>query len=225
MMIFGLASFDKGHLDNISIVTCIEIQKTQDGIYHMKAEIADTGGSSDTKPSEANLISAEGMSIREAYQKLSEIDSSSIYVGHVRLILFDLNTAEEDGFEDLANFILQSNDMRFNIQIALYDSKSGDILDSETFITGNKGLDVSRGIRNAAATGENVNTEAFQVINYADEKTAILFPVVSTIKMNDRTISYVMDTAVFCDGKLKSRGKLSDITPNLTSEEEETVNE
>lgn len=219
MMIFGLASFDKGHLDNLSIVTCIEIQKTQDGIYHMRAEIADTGGNTDTKPTEANLISADGMSIREAYLKLSEIDSSSIYIGHVRLILFDLDTAEEDGFEDLADFILESNDLRFNVQIALYDSKSGDILESETFITGNKGLDISRGIRNAVATEANVNTEAFQVINSVGEKGPILFPVIGMMKMNDRMIAYVMDTAVFYDGSLKSRGKLSDVTAESSSKE------
>ena len=27
MLIFGLASFSKGHLDNISIVTCIEVME------------------------------------------------------------------------------------------------------------------------------------------------------------------------------------------------------
>lgn len=221
MMIFGLASFNKGHLDNISIITCIEIQKSDDDIYHMRAEIADTSGG-DAKPSEANLISAEGMSIKEAYQNLSNIDSSSIYTGHVRLILFDLDTAEEEGFENLADFILDNDDMRFNIQIALYDSKSGDVLETETFITGNKGLDVSRGIRNAAAKGTNVNTEAFQVINSIGEKAPVYFPVIGTMPMNDRMISYVADTAVFYDDNLKSRGKLSDITADTVGKEEST---
>ena len=42
MLIFGLASFSKGHLDNISIVTCIEVMEDEEGIYHLRAELADT---------------------------------------------------------------------------------------------------------------------------------------------------------------------------------------
>ena len=40
MLIFGLASFSKGHLDNISIVTCIEVMEDEEGIYHLRAELA-----------------------------------------------------------------------------------------------------------------------------------------------------------------------------------------
>ena len=37
MLIFGLESFSKGHLDNISIVTCIEVMEDEEVIYHLRA--------------------------------------------------------------------------------------------------------------------------------------------------------------------------------------------
>lgn len=152
MLIFGLASFSKGHLDNISIVTCIEVMEDEEGIYHLRAELADTKGSSQGQPQDTGtkLISADGTSLQNVWDNLIMIDSS-IYTGHVRLILIDLETAERSGFEELSEFILDSGDIRFNTQIALYDAKSGDVLESETFVSGNKGLDISRSIRNAAA--------------------------------------------------------------------------
>ena len=176
MLIFGLASFSKGHLDNISIVTCIEVMEDEEGIYHLRAELADTKGSSQGQPQDTGtkLISADGTSLQNVWDNLIMIDSS-IYTGHVRLILIDLETAERSGFEELSEFILDSGDIRFNTQIALYDAKSGDVLESETFVSGNKGLDISRSIRNAAAEEKNVNTEAFRVINSIGEDNRFLF--------------------------------------------------
>ena len=103
MLIFGLASFSKGHLDNISIVTCIEVMEDEEGIYHLRAELADTKGSSQGQPQDTGtkLISADGTSLQNVWDNLIMIDSS-IYTGHVRLILMDLETAERSGFEELS---------------------------------------------------------------------------------------------------------------------------
>lgn len=211
MLIFGLASFSKGHLDNISIVTCIEVMEDEEGIYHLRAELADTKGSSQGQPQDTRtkLISADGTSLQNVWDNLIMIDSS-IYTGHVRLILMDLETAERSGFEELSEFILDSGDIRFNTQIALYDAKSGDVLESETFVSGNKGLDISRSIRNAAAEEKNVNTEAFRVINSIGEDNRFLFfPVIDTMKTGEKMSAYVNDTAVFCGGKLIKRGRIT----------------
>lgn len=207
MLIFGLGSFSKGHLDNISIVTCLEIRKLSGDLYTVRAEIADTVGSAESGTSQSNILSANGPSIGEAFLQLSRLDSSSIYTGHVRLILYDLAAAREDGFEELSEFILDTKDIRFNVPVALYDADSGDILEAETLITGNKGLDLERGIRNAVSEKTNVSSEAFQVINsVGDEDYRLSLPVISIHETGDKTVAYIDDTAVFYGGEFQRRG-------------------
>ena len=211
MLIFGLASFNKGRLDNISIVTCIEIQESEDRIFTVRAEIADTVGSAESGSSRTNILSAEGTSIQNAFDNQERIDSSSIYTGHIRLILFDLNTAKKRGFQELSDFILNTDDIRFNVQVALYDAKTADILETETLISGNKGLDIERGIRNAVSAGTNISAEAFQVINsLGSEESLLLLPVISAWKTGDHMIAYINDTAVFYGDEFQNRGKVDD---------------
>lgn len=211
MLIFGLGSFSKGHLDNISIVTCLEIRKLSEELCTVRAEIADTAGSAESGASQSNILSANGTSIADAFTQLSRIDSSSIYTGHVRLILYDLSAAREDGFAELSEFILNTQDIRFNVPVALYDADSGDILEAETLISGNKGLDLERGIRNAVAEKTNISAEAFQVINSAgDENYDLSLPVISIRETGDKMIAYVDDTAVFVGGECQRREKIND---------------
>lgn len=209
MLIFGFASFSKGHLDNISIVTCIEIRADDDGIYRLRAELADTKESGgESQNAGTKLLSAEGSSLFHAWNNLNTIDSS-IYTGHVQLILYDITTAEKTGFDQLSEFILNSNNIRFNTPIAMYDAKNGDILDSETLVSGNRGLDLSRSIRNAASAGTNVNTEAFQIINSVGEKDRVLlFPVISAADTGEATTAYVKDTVIFSREGKTERGKI-----------------
>lgn len=209
MLIFGFASFSKGHLDNISIVTCIEIASDDKGICRLRAELADTKEDSGSQQGmRTKLLSSEGASLHDAWNNLTRIDSS-IYTGHVRLILLDTETAEKTGFDELSEFILRSGDIRFNTPVALYDSKAGDILDAETLVSGNRGLDLSRSIRSASSAGTNVNTEAFQIINSVGENSLpLLFPVISMVDTGGTISAYVDDTAVFSDGKLIKRGRI-----------------
>ncbi len=76
---------------------------------------------------------------------------SNLYTGHIRLILFDLKTAGLEGFDELSDFILKTEEIRFNVPIALYEAEDGDILTAETPGSGNHGLDLSQSIREAAA--------------------------------------------------------------------------
>lgn len=217
MLISGFASSDKGHLDNISIITCLEIASDETGTYQLRAELADTkgddsGGSGESSGSSgggSSVISSQGKSLSDAWKELCTLDSS-IYAGHLRLILLDLDTAKKYGFEELSDFILSSEYLRFNTQIALYDAKAGNILDAETLISGNKGLDIGRNIRNTAAAKLNVNTEAYQVINSIGRKDRPLyFPVIAAVQTGERKIASVEDTAVFLNGRFVNRGKIS----------------
>lgn len=207
MLIFGLASFSKGHLDNISVVTCLEIRKLSDDLFTVRAEIAETAESTGSGSSVSEILSANGTTIQDAFRQLSRIDSSSIYTGHIRLILYDLTAAREEGFGELAQFILDADNIRFNVPVALYDAECGDILEAETLITGNKGLDLERGIRNAVSGGRNISAEAFQVINSTgDDDYLLSLPVISIRETGDRTVAYIDDTAVFCGGEYQRRG-------------------
>lgn len=68
MLIFGLASFSKGHLDNISIVTCIEVMEDEEGSI-IFAQSCRTKGSSQGQPQDTGtkLISADGTSLQNVW--------------------------------------------------------------------------------------------------------------------------------------------------------------
>ena len=174
MLIFGLGSFSKGHLDNISIVTCLEIRKLSRCLH---SACGNRGYRRQRRIGHlSSRIIANGPCPRRSLLPAFPAGQQQYPTGHVRLILYDLAAAREDGFEELSEFILDTKDIRFNVPRRYYDADSGDILEAETLITGNKGLIVDAGIRNAVSEKTNVSSEAFQVINsVGDEEPVCLF--------------------------------------------------
>lgn len=181
-------------LDSIAIVTCIEITAVPDSRgsqeYRIQAEIVRLSDTESEPGQNTEVISASANSFRQCIEDLNEAEVLHIYLGHLRLIIFDksfLDRASRSELEDIADFALENHEIRFNTVIAASAEDFGKAVSGESASTGNRGMDLSERIR-----GLHVRSELCDLINNLEnESDPVSMPVITVSEMNGKSITVV----------------------------------
>lgn len=176
-------------LDSIAIVTCLEITADEDA-WHVQAEIVRLYDTESEPGQNTEIITASGTSFRQCIDNLNEAEVLHVYLGHLRLIIFDrsfLDSASRSDIENIINFTLENYEIRFNTAIAVSTVDFGKAISAESASTGNRGIDLSNRIRSL-----NTRSELCDLINYAyDEASPVTMPVITVSEMNDKSIAVI----------------------------------
>lgn len=183
-------------LDSIAIVTCLEITADEDA-WHVQAEIVRLYDTESEPGQNTEIITASGTSLTQCIDNLNEAEVLHIYLGHLRLIIFDksfLDSASRSDIENIINFTLENYEIRFNTAIAVSAVNFGRAISAESASTGNRGIDLSNRIRSL-----NTRSELCDLINYAhDEESPVIMPVITVSEMNDKSIAIVNSDERYC---------------------------
>lgn len=181
-------------LDSIAIVTCIEVTAAPSGPgseeYRIQAEIVRLSDTESEPGQNTEVISASGNSFKECIEDLNEAEVLHIYLGHLRLIIFDrsfLDRASRSELEDIADFAVENHEIRFNTVIAASAEDFGKAVSGESASTGNRGIDLSERIR-----GLCTRSELCDLINCLEgESGPVSMPVITVSEMNGKNIAIV----------------------------------
>ena len=181
-------------LDSIAIVTCIEVTAGPDSRgseeYRIQAEIVRLSDTESEPGQNTEVISASGNSFRQCIEDLNEAEVLHIYLGHLRLIIFDksfLDCASHSELEDIADFALENHEIRFNTVIAASAEDFGKAVSGESASTGNRGIDLSERIR-----GLHARSELCDIINHLENESGpVSMPVITVSEMNGKSIAVV----------------------------------
>ena len=120
-------------LNKLGIVSGIAIDKIDEG-YLFTAQIlnpsAIAGETQNALP--VYTLQGEGSTIHEAYNRLSQLTSSALFLSHLDVIVIDEEFAKS-GFSPLLNFALRHAEVRPDINIVVAkDVRAGDVLNVVT---------------------------------------------------------------------------------------------
>jgi hypothetical protein len=176
-------------LDQLSIVTCIEIScdESDDNTLYMDAEIINSSNTEDLTEG-SYIITASGKNISDCIANLADIESSRLYLGHLRLIIFDksfLDSNYKNKYNELAEYALKSTELRFNTLLAADIYSDGNAIKAETTSSHNRGIDLNSEIRKSG-----VSTEIADLINslYRNDASIDLTNI-SVTQMADRNVA------------------------------------
>lgn len=185
-------------LDTLAIVTSLEISQVDGGQgadnCRMQAEIIKMENSeSEGLPS--NCISvAEGKNMFDCLKKLEENESRQFYLGHLRTIIFDddyLKNQNGEEMQELADFAVENDEIRFNTLVLAADSSNGTVLEAETNATGNRGMDLSDELR----LGGSKNVKSVEIVDIINQiyfgEQNISLPLITIKQMNDKMIAVI----------------------------------
>lgn len=176
-------------LDSIAIVTCLEVT-ADDSAYHVQAEIVRLYDTESEPGQDTEIIAASGSSFRQCIDNLNEAEVLHIYLGHLRLIIFDktfLDSISHSEIEDIIRFAVENHELRFNTAVAASAEEFGMAISGESASTGNRGIDLSERIRSL-----DVRSELCDIINHADgEAEPVRMPVITVSEMNGKSIAVV----------------------------------
>jgi hypothetical protein len=187
-----LSGCAKRELDSIAIISCLEVTKANN-VYSIQAEIVRLTDSETEPGQDTEIITANGKTFEECINNLNETEVLHIYLGHLKLIIFDkafLDSAEINDFEEIAAFSVKNPEIRFNTVLAVSDQDFGKAINARSASTGNRGMDLSRRIREL-----NTHSELCDFINCLDGYIAQLsLPVITVSDMNGIDTSIVKNT-------------------------------
>lgn len=176
-------------LDSAAIVTCLEVTADESG-YRIQAEIVRLYDTESEPGQNTEVIAASGSDLKQCIDALNEAEVLHIYLGHLRLIIFDeafLDSAAPSDLEDIAEFALEDHEIRFNTCIAVSSEDFGRAVSGESASTGNRGIDLSERIKSL-----NARSELCDLINHIyGEGPPISMPVITVSEMNGKNIAVV----------------------------------
>ena len=176
-------------LDSAAIVTCLEVTADESG-YRIQAEIVRLYDTESEPGQNTEIISASGSDLKQCIDALNEAEVLHIYLGHLRLIIFDkafLDGASRSELEDIAEFALKDHEIRFNTCIAVSTADPGRAVSGESASTGNRGIDLSERIKSLHARSELCDL----INNIYSEGAPVSMPVITVSQMNGKNITVV----------------------------------
>ncbi len=187
-------------LDTLAIVTSIEVSNADEagdsaGGCRMQAEIISMENSeSESLPSNSISVT-EGKDMEECIEKLEESESRKLYLGHLRIMIFDgnyLKVKGRDEMEKLADFAVNNTEIRFNTLLLTTDhTADGEVLNAETTATGNRGMDLSDELR----LGGGKNIKSVEIIDIINQmyfgSSSISLPTITIKDMNGKKIAVI----------------------------------
>jgi len=116
-------------LNKLGIVAGLGVDKTEDG-YILTAQILNPASITGSNPNALPVYSltAEGQTIYEAYQKLDQVTTETLFLSHLNIIVVNEEMAKS-GINPILNFTLRHTEIRPDINILVAkESNSADIL-------------------------------------------------------------------------------------------------
>ncbi len=189
VLLLSLTGCTGRELDSIAIVTCLEVT-ADDEAYHVQAEIVRLYDTEREPGQNTEIITASGSDLKQCIDDLNEAEVLHIYLGHLRLIIFDeafLESASPTDLENITQFVLDSHEIRFNTAIAVSSEDFGSAISGESASTGNRGIDLGDRIHDL-----HVRSELCDLINHVyGEAAPVSMPVITVSEMNGKSIAVV----------------------------------
>lgn len=98
-------------LNQMTIITGIAIDKTEEGKYYLSMEAVDTS-SDKGAGTKAKMIECEGHSILDAFRNAKRRSTNKLYIGHAQLIIVSYQIAMEDGILSIMDLFLGDSETR-----------------------------------------------------------------------------------------------------------------
>ena len=193
IMVMSLSGcWDKRELSELAIVMGIALDagSGENGeTLTVSAQVANpvsSGGSSGSGGAAEqtyNNFSGSGGSVFEILRGITHKSSRRLYNSHNQVLLFGRELAENQGLDEIIDFFLRDNEIRYNILIAVTEGKASEVLDVTPEYENIPAREIEELIRNQTANSESATCTLLNFVRCGlTPGKAALVPIISLVE-------------------------------------------
>lgn len=181
--------WDNRELNELAIVMGIALDKTDDGMLKVTAQVArcnseQNSSDGDSMGAYSNLI-YEDSDFFEIIRKMTTISNRQLYNSHTEVVLFGSDVAKS-GLRDYIDYLVRDNEFRYTMWVAVAEGKASDVFDATTYYDDMPATELSQLIDMQQLNSLNVRVTLLDYIkSMAEESSSILLPIVKVEETNN----------------------------------------